>query len=152
LEAERAGLAASSLMRAAEDSIVLFGQREQAIASLHEVATECSQDDWNGEGALPVDPDAVARAETFLRALPDGIRMPDCSPEPDGSVSLDWSEPDGRLFSISVGAGNRLAFAWLDGNDKGHGVARFDGTVVPERILFDLRTRRSRSHASVRTA
>ena len=88
---------------------------------------------------MPVDQvsgtDAVMLAERFLRALPYRIPLPELAVEPDGSISLDWIRSRTRLFSVSVGRASRLAFAWLDGSDTGHGVARFDGQNVPPRIL-----------------
>jgi len=152
VEAASVGRAAIMLVRAAEQSVALFGERAAAISRLRELANECAQDDWNGAGAVPMDLAAVALAESFLRALPDGVPMPECSPEPDGSVSLDWCSAKNRLFSVSIGRSNRLAFAWLDGNDKGHGVARFDGVAVPARVLLGLSSILGPSHAPVRAA
>jgi hypothetical protein len=139
-------------VQAAEQSVVLFGERAAAISSLRELSNECSLEDWDGSGALALDPRAVIQAESFLRTLPDGVPMPECSAEPDGSVSLDWSRAKNRLFSVSVGSSNRLAFAWLDGSDKGHGVARFDGIEVPKLVLLGLRSILTPSHAPVRAA
>lgn len=152
VEAASVGRAAIILARAAEQSVALFGERAAAISRLHELANECVQDDWDGAGAVPLDLTAVAHAESFLRALPDGTPLPECSPEADGSVSLDWCSARNRLFSVSIGRSNRVAFAWLDGNDKGHGVARFDGVAVPTRVLFGLSSILGRSHAPVRAA
>jgi hypothetical protein len=74
-----------------------------------------------------------------VRALPDGIPLPEFAPEPDGSISLDWILSRNRLFSVSIGHSSRLAFAWLDGADNGHGVARFDGQNVPPRVLEGIK-------------
>ena len=71
----------------------------------------------------------------MIRALPPGVPLPEVAPEPDGAISLDWIRSRNNLFSLTVGSGDRLAFAWLDGSDTGHGVVRFDGQVVPKRIL-----------------
>jgi len=57
------------------------------------------------------------------------------SPEPDGSLSLDWIRSRERLFSVSVGTTNRLAYAWLNGTKSGHGTADFDGETIPRRIM-----------------
>ena len=48
-------------------------------------------------------------------------------------LAFDWIVSRARVFSVSVGTTNRLAFAWIDGTDRGHGVARFDGDAVPAR-------------------
>jgi hypothetical protein len=78
---------------------------------------------------------AVQTAVEFIRAMPDDLPLPEFAPEPDGSLSLDWIQSRNRLFSLSVGSTNRLAYAWLDGSDKGHGVAGFDGERIPLRII-----------------
>ena len=73
--------------------------------------------------------------ENFVRALPRDVALPEFAPEPDGSISLDWESSRSRRFSISIGVNNRLAYAWLDGTDRGHAVAYFDGRAIPLRIL-----------------
>lgn len=114
-----------------ERSIVLFGEKQTAISEIWKLFKECDEPGWDGDGALPVNCLAASLAEDFVRALPDGFPMPEFAPEPDGGISLDWIESPTRLFSISFGLNNRLACAWLDGTDKGHAVASFDGESVP---------------------
>jgi hypothetical protein len=53
---------------------------------------------------------------------------------------LDWIQSRHRLFSLSVGGSGWLAYAWLDGADKGCGIARFDVTCVPARVLEGIRS------------
>lgn len=72
---------------------------------------------------------------SFLCALPDRCPLPEITLEPDGAISLDWIQSRDRLFSVSVGQSSRLAFAWVDGVDSGHGVECFDGRNIPLRIL-----------------
>lgn len=110
-----------------------------AIAQIETLAKECSEPDWDGENARPLDRLAALSATNFIRALPDGIALPELAPEPDGSISLDWIQSRNRLFTLSIGANNRLGYAWLDGTDKGHAVVRFDGEHVPLRILEEIR-------------
>lgn len=79
--------------------------------------------------------EALINAAAFIRALPVGIPIPEFASEPDGMISLDWITSHRRVFSVSIGTSRRLAFAWLDGTDTGHGVARFDGAAIPRKIL-----------------
>ncbi len=109
--------------------------RPSAILQIHALAGECAEQDWDGNGARAVAGTAVLLSEAFVLALPDGVPLPEFAPEPDGSISLDWIQSRSRLFSLSVGASDRLAFAWLDGAKKGHGTALFDGKRVPPEIL-----------------
>ena len=109
--------------------------KSAAISKLRSLASECAQEGWDGDQAAAIHPAAVINTERLLRALPQSVPLPELAPEPDGSLSLDWIQSKTRLFSLSVGAGNRLAYAWLDGTDKGHGVASFDGERIPQRVL-----------------
>ncbi len=150
-EARAVTRAASDIVRSAEDSQALFGGRAAAISRLGELVDQCSREGWDGADAYALDAEALENAADFIRALPDGIPMPEFAPEPDGSVSLDWIQSRHRLFSVSVGRGNRLAYAWLDGADTGHGVARFDGVNVPARVLAGIQSIQSDENASFRT-
>jgi len=137
-------------MREVEQSQALFAKKADAISDLRTLVDECSEEGWDGYGAAAIDRDAVVLAEGFLRALPDRISLPELAVEPDGSISLDWIRSRSRLFSVSVGRGSRLAFAWLDGTDSGHGVARFDGQNVPRRILQGIQAVMELQHVALR--
>lgn len=66
--------------------------------------------------------------------------MPGLAADPDGAVSLDWIVSRPRMFSVSCGPSGRLAYSWLDGTDRGHAVADFDGWTIPQRILHGIRS------------
>ena len=119
------------------------------LFKLHALANECVDPNWDGHGALPLTQLAVFRTEAFIRALPESVPLPEFAPQPDGSISLDWIQSRHRLFSVSVGVTDRLAFAWLDVTDKGHGVARFDGERIPPKILQGIRGIVNRGDAAV---
>jgi hypothetical protein len=127
--------AATKVVKLAEQSLVLFGEKAAALSRLAALAMKCAGPGWDGEDAAAVDPLAVMWTRRFVRALPAGIPLPEFTPEPDGSISLDWIQSRQRLFSLSIGHSNRLAYAWLDGADKGHAVERLDGRNVPPRVL-----------------
>jgi hypothetical protein len=149
-EAEVVRDAITAVVDLNESSQALFGEKAAAISSLRALANECGQAGWDANDACAIDSTAVLWAERFIRALPDGIPMPEIAPEPDGSISLDWLQARNRLFSLSIGATDRFAFAWLDGSDKGHGVARFDGHTVPARVLAGIES--ITPYASLRVA
>src|SRR6267142_2478749 len=73
------------------------------IAEIHELAKECGEPNWDGHGASAVFRAAVLLSEDFVLALPDWIPLPELSPEPDGSISLDWIQSRTCQFSVSVG-------------------------------------------------
>lgn len=129
----------AALTESVERSESLFGAKAAAISELWALVNECSEGNWNGDGARPLDLRAAEKAAAFIRALSSDVPLPEPAPEPDGSISLDWIRSRNRLFSVSVSASSRLAYAWLDGSDRGHGVARFDGERIPDRVLEGIK-------------
>lgn len=134
-EAQAVRKAVSAVVESAERSQVLFGEKSVAISQIMELANECAEAGWDGNEAAPIDWAATHTAVEFIRAMPGDLPLPEFAPEPDGSISLDWIQSRNRLFSLSVGSTNRLAYAWLDGSDRGHGVAQFDGERIPSRVI-----------------
>jgi len=125
----------ADIRRSTERSQSLFGGKAATISQIWGLVNECAEAGWDGANAEAVDRLAAFAAADFIRALPDGLPLPEVAPDPDGAISLDWMWSRNRLFSVSVGTSNRLAYAWLDGSDRGHAVARFDGEQVPPRVL-----------------
>jgi len=149
-EARAAQKAATAVVESAERSQALFGEKAAALSKLTALTHECAEKGWDGYEACALDPTAVLIAEGFVRALPDSVPLPEFAPEPDGSVSLDWIHSKNRLFTMSVGTNHRLAYAWLDGADKGHAVARFDGETIPPRILQGINSIMNHGNPSIR--
>lgn len=141
-----------AVVTSAERSQVLFGEKADAISQLRSLANECAEPGWDGGEASPLAPLAVRNAEKLVRALPDGIPLPEFAPEPDGSVSLDWIQSRNRLFSLSAGTSSRLAYAWLDGADNGHAVAHFDGEKIPHLVLEGIKGITLHGNAALRVA
>lgn len=139
-ESAAARRSAFAVVESGERSQALFGGKSGAISELQALANECAEEGWDGEGAVAMNPRAVSIAQDFIRALPDGFPLPEFAPEPDGSVSLDWTASRHRRFTLSIGSRNRLAYAWFDGTDRGHAVARFDGDIIPHRILDGIQS------------
>lgn len=142
---------AASLLAAAERSQSLFGDKAFAISEVWAVASECAEPDWNGEGAKAVDEAVAEVAADFIRALPNDVPLPEVAPDPDGSISLDWIRSRNRMFSLSVGASSRLAYAWLDGTDRGHAVARFDREKIPALVLDGINEVMNHGDAALRS-
>lgn len=148
-EAQSLRQVASDVVDHVERSQALFGSKAAAISQIWALANECDQPDWDGEGASPIEHATVFRALAFIRALPEWVPLPEFAPESDGSISLDWIQSRNHLFSLSVGASNRLPYAWLDGTDKGHAVDHFDGDIISTRILQEIMRIMNRGNASI---
>jgi hypothetical protein len=134
-EAQRISEAATEVVASVEQSEALFGEKASALAAVAALEAECALRGWDGDDAEAVSSIAAASAKRFVRSMPNGVPLPEFAPEPDGSISLDWIHSPTQVFSISVGRTNRLAYAWLDGSDKGYAVAHFAGQNIPARIL-----------------
>lgn len=150
-EAESVRHNASIVVEQVHRSVALFGPKAALISTLSALGDECRDPNWDGYGAEPVNPRALKRAEDLISSLPDGVPLPECSIEPDGCVSLDWMPAPHRTLTMSVGANDRLPYAWVDGTDRGHAVARLVDGVLPQRILDEIR-RFSSHESSVRAA
>ncbi len=117
-----------------------YHKKEALLEALDELDRECSTPNWDCYHALPLHQDAVEQTRMFLRVLPNDLPLPEIAPEPDGSISLDWSMSRVCSLTISVGSSNRLPYAWLDGIQRGHDVECFDGRTIPAPLEFRLRS------------
>jgi hypothetical protein len=135
-EAKLVQAGAEAIVVRVEHSDALFGSKTEVISALWGLAPSHADIGWDGGKALPVDHDAIALAVAFVRALPDDCEKPEVAVDPDGAVSLDWMPSRHRMLSISfAGNSERLAYAWIDGTDRGSAVAKFDRSMVPARLL-----------------
>jgi hypothetical protein len=107
--------------------------------SLTALEGDCLLSNWDGYGSKPVSLRALRRAEDLIASFPDDVPLPECSIEPDGCVSLDWMPARYRTFTVSIGESDRLPYAWVDGTDRGHAVARLAEGQLPSRILTEIR-------------
>jgi hypothetical protein len=140
MEADALQKKATSIEQDYERSIALFGDKARLLESLRELVEECSEDDWDGYGASAVNVAVVANSESFIRALPDRFEIPELSVDPDGDISFDWIPDHTKTFTLSVNGSNRLAYAWIDGVDRGHATAKFENCVIPDRVLAEIKT------------
>lgn len=138
-EASRVRAFAEAMVDRVESSDALFGGKTAVISALWGLARSHAEAGWDGAAALPVDRQAISLASAFIRALPDGSVMPEVGVDPDGAATLDWMPSRNRMLSIGfAGNSNRLAYAWIDGTDRGNGVAKFDGNTVPLRLMHAI--------------
>ncbi len=74
---------------------------------------------------------AIREAEFLLRSLTPGLSEPEITIEDDAAIALEWLSSRTRMLSVSVNGSGRLAYAWLNGSESGHAVARFVGNYLP---------------------
>lgn len=137
-EAEVAQQAATQVVISAERSHALFGEQSFAISQLYSLARESFESKVSDPDHVTIESLVLCTAESFLRALPPEIPMPELAVEPDGSITFDWIQSKNRMFSLSVSGRDSLSYAWLDGSDKGYAVTAFDRQTIPERIIKEI--------------
>lgn len=116
---------------------VALGAQSAVRGELADVYLECSEPNWDGYNALPVDPDSFALARAFLLALPLGTKTPSAGAHPDGQISLEWYNGPRRSLTISFDPVGELHYAALAGPSRACGTTAFDGEV-PQIILEQI--------------
>jgi hypothetical protein len=103
-----------------------------------DAAQNAAEENWNGEGGLPVSGATVEQAFRFIKLLPSTAPTPDVSADADGEVSFDWDRGARRVFSVSVGPDGTLTYAGLFGHSRTHGT-EFLVEPLPQSIRLNLR-------------
>lgn len=135
-EASEVSELAHNVMRDQSTCESLFGAKRAALSELIETVQSVQVDDEQDR----VSHGTVDNARDFVLSLPDDIPMPEIGVDPDGEISLTWYGSRKQIFSVSISDSDRIAFAWLDGSDSGHAVARFRPPTLPDRFLSNLRS------------
>ena len=117
------------------------GDLQIALSELDEIYRECSKEDWDGYGALPVSREAYHEAIRFLKAWCRlALPVPELGPEPEGDIGFEWNFGKNKVFAISVHGINSITYAGLLGaGNKTRGSEAFDGAIPQEIINKILR-------------
>lgn len=104
---------------------------DNIASALVEIFSECSTEDWDGEGAKAVSVDTLAVAtsvaDLLFQYVPKSTPSPDVIPQHDGEIVLTWTRSPDLVFSVSVGSHKKLNYAGRFGAGvEPHGVERFD--------------------------
>jgi len=150
-EAQASRAEAARALADHERSQSLFGSKAAAIAEIWTITNECAVADWDGYGALAVDRASAHRAVALVRALPLDLPVPDVGAEPDGCIAFEWWMCRGRVISLSASASGPLPYAWLDGPERGHGIAEFDEGHFPARVASEIRRMMGLNDVAIRT-
>jgi hypothetical protein len=87
--------------------------RWMGLQELADLVDEAAEAGWDGPGASPVSPSAVAEAQLFLSRLPSSIPSPAAAAEPDGSVGMEWRVPRRGRVAVSLDGRMRLSHVSL---------------------------------------
>lgn len=81
--------------------------RKQCRQHLNKLAR--LQHDWDGYGAEVIDSLCIANADRVLSVLDPDIPSPDITPNPNGTLTLDW-ETDTEALSFEIGVRRYSSF------------------------------------------
>jgi len=110
--------------------------KSQALEELVALYEEASENNWDGEESLKVDYEAFEKAFLLLESMPETWEKPEIDAEPDGEISIEWYVEPYRRISVSMGKENRIAYAWLKGDEFGNAVEKLAGNSFPSGLLF----------------
>ncbi len=88
--------------------------KSEITSEIGRVTRDCSKPGWDGYDAEPVSAESARHAIAFVDRLPDGIVLPaEVTPEPDGEISLEWTNPSSAWLSLSFSSdGKILTFSY----------------------------------------
>lgn len=135
-EAIQISRAALSVVRERQSSQSLFGAKAVLLSELYSIISSLHVDD----DQEPVTSATYRNARQFILAIPDNLPPPTLAIDPDGEISVTWHVSRTRIFSASISESERIAYAWLDGSNRGHAVDRFRAPELPNMLIFALRT------------
>ncbi len=124
----------SAVKYSTEQAVSFSSLRDRCLQELSEVITECSQANWDGYGAAPLDPIAISRAKQFIDALPTDSSYPEVGAMPDGDISLDWDIGSRRSLTVALGPQTRLAYAMINADEERSGTLSFI-QAIPKSLL-----------------
>lgn len=111
--------------------------RAESLASeIDQILSESGNRGTTTDEWTPVDRNTANAALAFSFLLPRWLPTPEIAPEADGEISFDWLGPSGRIFSVSIDAKGRLAYAGSFGREsKVHGIEQLSNTCPSEIIV-----------------
>jgi len=117
---------------------ITFGEHlAKVLEGLLKAREEHSVDNWDGYGAKAINIGSYNYALSFSLSLPPSFPVPEIYVNPDGYVTFEWYEGKRKVFSISIGNRNELAYAGLYGGSKIYGV-EYMYEEIPENIIRNI--------------
>lgn len=112
---------------------ISLGWREILKNEVYELALECSQENWDGEGALPISEYEQKVACCFIDLLPEGIELPFITPENTGDIAFDWDIRKDMTFAVIL-TEDFAIYAGIFDEERCRGKIRFDYKEIPSPI------------------
>jgi hypothetical protein len=113
-----------------DDKIVLYDK-------VYSIYCDCSQRNWDGYDAAPIEKEAYRNAINLIKLLPGEVIIPDVIAENTGDISLCWERNDETLI-VSVGKEKKIQYVRVA--ERYHLSGDFDfEEEIPLRILNEIK-------------
>jgi len=99
------------------ESLYLF-PFSSCFEMLVNIAENCSKQDWDGYGAVPIPNEVYLKVLTLISNFPMGIPAPELVPENDGAITFEWHVNPKQELSLSVNPNNLGYYVFTDGSQK----------------------------------
>jgi hypothetical protein len=112
--------------------------KEPLYRDLYRIYRECSESDWDNDGANPINEQTFQEASVLLDQLPSELPLPEVIPEPTGNIAFEWYKGKRHVYVISVDGKGIIEYAGLFGrHSKSYGSEYFSGEL-PELIVSHI--------------
>lgn len=100
--------------------------RKAVLKEIEELTELANVEDWDGEGAAPVEQSTLRYATRFLLMMPQGRQAPSVVVDRNGEITFDWGSSPSHTFSVSVGRDGTLTYAGLFGGAQSWGYEKLE--------------------------
>ena len=81
---------------------ILLRPKIETLETLKTVFTECNKENWDGEGAVAISPEAYLEAYKLISLLPSLRQMPEIIPSPNGQIGFEWYVEKNHLLVLAT--------------------------------------------------
>lgn len=121
-------------------SLAIIDERPKDLQEeLVDIYKECSVDDWDSYGALPLKEAAFFEAKKFISDMPSWLPIPEVVPEPSGDIGFQWDFGKDKVLVASLSGENIVVYASILGaaERRRNGSDLFNDTI-PNEIINGL--------------
>lgn len=103
---------------------------------LLEIINECSEADWDGYDAHPIDQVSVRYAVQFIGLLPNHISYPELLPEPSGNLAMTWKNKNYH-FMLGIDSNGHISYGGTHSKGKIYGTSKIKHTdnAIDEELI-----------------
>jgi hypothetical protein len=112
--------------------------KEPLYRDLYRIYRECSESDWDNDGANPINEQTFLEAIMLLDQLPSELPLPEIIPEPTGNIALEWYKGKRHVYVISVGGKSTIEYAGLFGRHSKTYGAEYFSAELPSLIISHI--------------